>query len=138
MEDGGAFFTEVQKPPAPEWLELVEHISQLPDVLRANLYSRRRTIVWSSDPGLIGSEFKDNPELERALHGEIVAHGGEGEKREHDKLVARYPYFVEIYSPVWDHSLMRGMQRTVEVRSQVRSGDPTRPDGAQLLRGDSA
>lgn len=104
MEDGGAFFTEVQKPPAPEWLELVEHISQLPDVLRANLYSRRRTIVWSSDPGLIGSEFKDNPELERALHGEIVAHGGEGEKREHDKLVARYPYFVEIYSPVWDHS----------------------------------
>jgi signal transduction histidine kinase len=104
VEDGGAFFTEVQKPPAQEWLELVEHISQLPDVLRANLYSQRRAIVWSSDPDLIGKEFKDNPELERALRGEIVAHGGEGEKREHDKLVKRYPYFVEIYSPVWDHA----------------------------------
>jgi signal transduction histidine kinase len=74
----------------------------MPDVLRANLYSRRRAILWSSDPKLIGGEFRDNPELERALRGELVAHGGEGEKLEHDKLDRSYPYFVEIYSPVWD------------------------------------
>ena len=104
VEDGRAFFADVQRPPAPEWLELVAHISQLPDVLRANLYSPRCIIVWSSDPTLIGREFKDNPELARALRGELVAHGGEGEKREHDKLAGRYPYFVEIYSPVWDHA----------------------------------
>jgi signal transduction histidine kinase len=102
VEDASTFFAAVQPAPAPQWLELVAHISQLPDVLRANLYSARRTIVWSTDPKLIGSEFKDNPELERALRGELVAHGGEGEKREHDALHSRYPYFVEIYSPVWD------------------------------------
>jgi len=104
VEDGAPFFSELQKAPAPEWLELVEHISQMPDVVRANLYSRRRTIVWSTDPNLIGGEFNDNPELERALRGELVAHGGEGEKSEHHSLETRYPYFVEIYSPVWDHA----------------------------------
>jgi two-component system, NtrC family, sensor histidine kinase HydH len=104
VEDGLPFFTELQKAPAPEWLELVEHISQMPDVVRANLYSRRRTIVWSTDASLIGGEFNDNRELERALRGELVSHGGEGEKSEHHSLETRYPYFVEIYSPVWDHA----------------------------------
>jgi signal transduction histidine kinase len=104
VEEARPFFAEVHRPPAPEWLELVEHISQLPDVLRANLYSQRRTIVWSSDASLIGSQFNDNPELERALRGELVAHGGEGEKREHDKLPGHLAYFVEIYAPVWDRT----------------------------------
>src|SRR5262245_8424361 len=102
VEDANDFFASVQQPPAPQWLELVEHISQLPDVLRANLYSSRRSIVWSSDPELIDADFRDNPELERALGGELVVRGAEGGKRGHDKLERPYRYFVEIYSPIWD------------------------------------
>jgi len=102
VEEARPFFAAVQQPPAAQWLELVAHISRLPDVLRANLYSPQRVIVWSTDPSLVGKEFKDNPELETALRGELVAHGGEGEKLEHDQLGTRYPFFVEIYSPVFD------------------------------------
>lgn len=102
VEEARPFFAAVQQPPAPQWRELVDHISRLPDVLRANLYSPQRVIVWSTDPTLVGKEFKDNPELEQALRGELVAHGGEGEKLEHDALGTRYPFFVEIYSPVRD------------------------------------
>lgn len=102
VEEARPFFAAVQQPPAPQWLELVTHISRLPDVLRANLYSPQRVIVWSTDPSLVGKGFNDNPELERALRGELVAHGGEGEKMEHDALGTRYPFFVEIYSPVFD------------------------------------
>ena len=102
VEKARPFFAAVQQPPAPEWLELIEHISRLPDVLRANLYSPQRQIVWSTDPNLVGKKFSDNPELEQALRGELVAHGGEGEKREHDALDASYPFFVEIYAPVFD------------------------------------
>jgi len=101
-EEARPFFAAVQQPPAPQWLELVTHISRLPDVLRANLYSPQRGIVWSTDPKLVGKHFNENPELERALRGELVAHGGEGEKMEHDALGASYPFFVEIYAPVFD------------------------------------
>jgi len=102
VEEARPFFAAVQQPPATEWLELIEHISRLPDVLRANLYSPQRQIVWSTDPNLVGKKFNDNPELEQALRGELVAHGGEGEKMEHDALGASYPFFVEIYAPVFD------------------------------------
>src|SRR5258708_32401041 len=85
---------------APEFGDFFNHLEQLPDVLRANLYSRRRTLIWSSDAALIGRQFNDNPELEEALRGGVVAHGGERAKREHADLDERYRYFVEIYSPV--------------------------------------
>ena len=104
VEEARPLFATVQRPLVPGWAEFVTHISRLPDVLRANLYSPHRVIVWSTDPGLVGKEFNDNPELERALRGELVAHGGEGEKLEHDALGTRYPFFVEIYSPVFDHA----------------------------------
>jgi two-component system, NtrC family, sensor histidine kinase HydH len=83
-----------------EYREFVAHISALPDVLRANLYSRERRMVWSSDPALIGRHFADNDELEAALAGTVVAHGGERAKTEHEALDPRYRYFFEIYTPV--------------------------------------
>ena len=83
-----------------EYREFVAHITALPDVLRANLYSRERRVIWSSDPALIGRHFADNDELEDALAGKVVAHGGERAKTEHEALDTRYRYFFEIYTPV--------------------------------------
>jgi signal transduction histidine kinase len=83
-----------------EYREFVAHIGALPDVLRANLYSRERRVIWSSDPALIGRHFADNDELEDALAGKVVAHGGERAKEEHEDLNPRYRYFFEIYTPV--------------------------------------
>ena len=80
--------------------DFFEHVMQLPDVLRVNLYSRKGQVIWSSDPTLIGRQFADNPELEQALGGTLVAHGGRPAKREHVDLDAQHSYFVEIYSPV--------------------------------------
>src|SRR5262249_22161991 len=79
--------------------DFVAHITALPDVLRANLYSRERRVIWSSDPALIGRQFSDNDELEDALAGKVVAHGGERAKQEHEALDA-HRYFFEIYTPV--------------------------------------
>jgi len=82
-----------------EYKEFVAHITALPDVLRANLYSNERRVIWSSDPDLIGRQFSDNDELEDALAGKVVAHGGERAKKEHEALDA-HRYFFEIYTPV--------------------------------------
>jgi len=83
-----------------EYKDFVAHIAALPDVLRANLYSRERRMIWSSDAALIGRHFADNDELEAALAGTVVAHGGERVKTEHEALDPRYRYFFEIYTPV--------------------------------------
>ena len=34
-----------------------EHLTRMPDMLRANLYDRSRRLIWSSDPALRGRTF---------------------------------------------------------------------------------
>lgn len=83
-----------------------EHIVRVPDVLRANLYDRQQQLVWSSDAALRGRTFNRNPELDRALQGQVVAkqehheHDDEDAKSEHLALKGRHEMFVEIYVPV--------------------------------------
>jgi signal transduction histidine kinase len=84
------------------------HIAAMPDVLRANIYNRERSLIWSSDDKLIGRHFGSNPELEAALAGKLVVHGDAGDnheqprKDEHVDLRDSSGYFVEIYVPVRD------------------------------------
>lgn len=93
--------------------EAFEHISHMPDVLRANLYSADRRLVWSSDSSLIGKQFGANPELDRTLAGEIVVNEEDRDeeathaKSEHANLANQVDYFVEIYVPVWDEKRTR-------------------------------
>jgi two-component system, NtrC family, sensor histidine kinase HydH len=87
--------------------ESFAHLSSVPDMLRANLYDRRQELIWSSDPALIGRKFDRNPELDRALTGELMAKREEHEdehegKPEHQALPERDAMFVEIYVPVRD------------------------------------
>jgi signal transduction histidine kinase len=90
---------------AIELAEAFEHLSRMPDVLRANLYDHQRRLIWSSDPQLAGRTFGPNAELDRALAGEVVAkrdlhdHAGDG-KTEHQALRERDQMFIEIYVPV--------------------------------------
>lgn len=86
-------------------LQTFLHLAQMPDVLRANIYNRDRTIIWSSDPQLVGQRFAANDELDRALSGRLVveseAHGIDA-KAEHKDLTPAANLFVEIYLPVLD------------------------------------
>src|SRR4051794_22675264 len=45
-----------------ELLEFFKHMASMPDVVRANVYGRDRTLVWSSDPHLpTGRKYGNNP-----------------------------------------------------------------------------
>jgi signal transduction histidine kinase len=92
--------------PVPQGLaEYFSHVARMPDVVRTNVYSRDRTILWSSDQALIGRRYADNDELDEALRGEVVfkrGHTGEpkGGKPEHDALPPG-TFFVESYIPIY-------------------------------------
>lgn len=84
-----------------------QHVARMPDVLRANVYDRHRTVLWSSDRSLRGRRFGPNQELDMALGGAVMV-----EKKTHDERVngkAEYEslaqpdeLFVELYVPVRD------------------------------------
>ncbi|PWK54629.1 sensor histidine kinase [Silicimonas algicola] len=87
-----------------ETREFFTHVSRLPDVFRANIYSASGEVLWSSDPELIGRTFEDNDELEAALVGkldpEIVVVDREG-KEEHVGFPTDVQEFIEFYIPIW-------------------------------------
>ena len=102
VEKAEQFFAAARGRSPGEFREFLDHVAQLPDALRVNMYSRERVVLWSTDAALIGRRFDDNDELDRALAGAVVADGGERAKPEHEDLDERMRYFLEIYSPVQD------------------------------------
>jgi signal transduction histidine kinase len=83
----------------------IDHFAAMKDVLRNNVYSRDKVVLWSSDSQLIGKRFGENDELDDALKGELVVNSGrisreERKKPEHVGLHPGSDFFVEIYIPV--------------------------------------
>ena len=83
------------------------HLTHMPDVVRANVYSRGESVLWSSDPDLIGKKFKHNEELNAALNGELVFESGiigDTVKEEHRDLGESMAdiRFIETYIPIWN------------------------------------
>jgi two-component system sensor histidine kinase HydH len=107
--EGAAGHFERPQPGNSNYMQqLLAHIAQSPDVLRTNLYSRDRRIIWSSDAAMTGQSFagKANPQLDSALGGELEIHeegdGGGEDKAEHSNLGQADGHFIELYVPVWD------------------------------------
>jgi signal transduction histidine kinase len=92
---------------SPEFAEFFSHVAAIPDVLRANVYTPDRRVLWSSNEALIGRIFSANEELEEALGGETVVergikvdHAG-APKQEHIYIEKEREHFVENYLPVY-------------------------------------
>lgn len=92
--------------PVPQGLaEFFSHVSQMPELVRTNVYGQEKTILWSSDRALVGRRFVDNDELDEALGGALVyKRGYTGDpsdvKPEHYKLPPG-TFFVESYIPIY-------------------------------------
>jgi two-component system, NtrC family, sensor histidine kinase HydH len=91
----------------PEPLEdTLRHFGEMPDVLRANVYATDHSVLWSTDPGLVGRKFgDDNDELDDALQGKLVYKSGRVSKEEHKAATTGQTssgFFVEIYVPIRD------------------------------------
>ena len=83
----------------------IAHLTNMREVMRTNVYSLDRSILWSSDTSLIGQRFADNHELDEAMLGELVVEAGRISddvrfKREHEGLSRSAVFFVETYIPI--------------------------------------
>lgn len=83
--------------------EVAKHIITLPDVVRANVFSRNMLVMWSTNRDVIGLQVSDNAALKRALAGELSFSSGQTSDTEQarpEQAALGHPEFVEIYMPV--------------------------------------
>lgn len=119
--------------------EFFGHLAAMPDVLRANVWSTGRRVLWSSRAELIGREFDDNDELDESLAGRAtfeVEHGPT--KDEHIALLpGRSLDFVENYFPVYDEA-GRELLGVVELYRQPSALFEAIRSGQRLVWGGAA
>ena len=48
-------------------IEFLDHVEHLPDILLATVYALDRTVVWSTNPELIGVRIEDDEELDESF-----------------------------------------------------------------------
>jgi signal transduction histidine kinase len=108
-EEAAASFEEAQTADMAVLDRHFRHMAEMRDVVRANVHRGDRTILWSSEHSLQGQRFDRNPELDKALGGELVVESGIVDpgalkKPEHKKLEHQTRYYVETYIPIRDAS----------------------------------
>lgn len=81
--------------------EFSKHIAKTPGIMRANIYSTKRQIIWSTEAQMVGKFFTDNDELETALKGQRVTeiNSIENHKTEYVAL-GQTGLFIEAYLPM--------------------------------------
>ncbi|MNM65762.1 two-component sensor histidine kinase [Pseudomonas alkylphenolica] len=89
-------------------IEFLDHVEHLPDTLLTNVYALDRTIVWSTNPLLIGQKIVGDDDLDESFHSQVpvsASYHKADEDREEQKFQREPEYlFIENYIPMFDES----------------------------------
>jgi len=80
---------------------LLAHMRRMPDIIRFKVYNPKGVVIWSDDKRLVGKSFADNPELQQALKGNIVADISSLDKTENVFEPDSPGGAVEVYVPIF-------------------------------------
>ncbi|MGJ7517277.1 sensor histidine kinase [Pseudomonas baetica] len=87
-------------------IEFLDHVEHLPDILLATVYALDRTVVWSTNPELIGQRIEGDDELDESFEmKEAVStsyHEIDEEKPEQRLLREPQYLFIENYIPMFN------------------------------------
>ncbi|QHG64995.1 sensor histidine kinase [Pseudomonas putida] len=86
--------------------EFLDHIAHLPDMLLANIYAPDRTVIWSTNPALVGKLIEGDDDLDRAFEYKMRVsasyHNFEQARAEQKFVIAPEQLFIENYIPLFD------------------------------------
>lgn len=87
-------------------IEFLDHVEHLPDILLATVYALDRTVVWSTNPELIGVRIEDDDELDESFEMKeavSTSYHEIDEERPEQKLLREPEYlFIENYIPMFN------------------------------------
>ena len=98
------FKAQDRKSVGHKFVALLEHMRLSPDIVRFKVYNPKGIVIWSDDKRLVGKSFIDNPQLERALRGQVVADTSSLEKHENIFEPKSLSGAVEVYVPIYSES----------------------------------
>ena len=86
--------------------EFLDHVEHLPDVLLANIYAADRTVIWSTNPALIGTRIHADEDLDIAFELKVPVstsyHNVDTTRMEQKFLTPPDFVFIENYIPLFD------------------------------------
>ena len=86
--------------------EFLDHVAHLPDVLLANIYAPDRTVIWSTNPELIGTRIHTDEDLDYAFDNKVPVsasyHDVDRTRLEQKFLNPPDFLFIENYIPLFD------------------------------------
>ena len=87
-------------------IEFLDHVEHLPDILLATVYALDRTVVWSTNPELIGVRIDNDEELDESFEMKAAvstSYHEIDEERPEQRLLHEPQYlFVENYIPMFN------------------------------------
>ncbi|MEG1039284.1 MAG: HAMP domain-containing sensor histidine kinase [Pseudomonas sp.] len=86
--------------------EFLDHIAHLPDMLLANIYAPDRTVIWSSNPALVGRMIESDEDLDHAFENKVRVsasyHDVDQARAEQKFITPPEHLFIENYIPLFD------------------------------------
>ncbi|EJM10134.1 histidine kinase [Pseudomonas sp. GM21] len=86
--------------------EFLDHVEHLPDILLATVYAQDRTVVWSTNPELIGERIEGDEELDESFEMKESVSSSYHEidvERPEQRLLREPEYlFIENYIPMFN------------------------------------
>jgi signal transduction histidine kinase len=73
----------------------------VPEVVKVKVWDREGTVIWATDPRIVGKKFPDNPELRTSLAGEVSVQLKPLQKAEHVYDRETFVQLAEVYVPIF-------------------------------------
>ena len=98
------FTAQDRKSVGHKFVALLNHMRLSPDIVRFKVYNPQGVVIWSDDKRLVGKSFTDNPQLQKALQGKVVADMSSLRKQENIFEQQSASEAVEVYVPIYSEN----------------------------------
>ena len=98
------FKAEDRKSVGHKFAALLDHMRLSPDITRFKVYNPRAVVIWSDDKRLVGKSFTDNPQVQRALQGQLIADMSAFNENERSAGPQARSPAIHIYVPIYSEN----------------------------------
>ena len=95
------FKAQDRKSVGPKFAALLDHMRLAPEIIRFRVYNPKAIVIWSDNKQLVGKYFGDNPQLQKALRGNVIADMGERQQSDNAVDGKTASPVVEVYVPIY-------------------------------------
>lgn len=98
------FKAEDRKSVGHKFVALLDHMRISPDIVRFKVYNPKAIVIWSDDKRLVGKSFADNPQVQRALQGTVIADLSAVKENERGVEQQAMSTAVLVYVPIYSEN----------------------------------